>query len=128
VVSPGTQSGTKLVCRGAGHERIDGSFQDIVFIIEQIPHDQFLRLGHDLAMRIRIPWSPKLKLGGKIAFAGIGGEERLVRIGHPLSNALKGTSTVAGAGMPVLCKGNIIGRGNIIVKWVLLALLLDSSC
>jgi hypothetical protein len=128
VVPPGTQAGTKLSCRGAGHERVDGSFQDIVFIIEQIPHDQFLRLGHDLAMRVRIPWTPKLKLGGKIAFAGINREERLVRIGHPNSNALKGTSTVGGAGMPILCKGNIIGRGNIIVKWVLLVLLLRSSC
>ncbi len=52
-VKPGWKKGTKIRFGGAGHEVAPGSFQDVVFIVDEKPHAHFRRDGDDL--RVTIP-------------------------------------------------------------------------
>ena len=45
-VPPGCRSGTKIVFRDAGHERRDGTKQDLVFVVREAKHKRFVR-GHE---------------------------------------------------------------------------------
>lgn len=45
-VPPGCRSGTKIVFRDAGHERRDGTKQDLVFVVREAKHERFVR-GHE---------------------------------------------------------------------------------
>jgi hypothetical protein len=45
-VPPGCRSGTKIVFRDAGHERRDGTKQDLVFVVREATHERFVR-GHE---------------------------------------------------------------------------------
>ncbi|KAK2460300.1 hypothetical protein APHAL10511_007689 [Amanita phalloides] len=42
-VPAGCRSGTKIVFRDAGHERRDGTRQDLVFIVREVKHARFVR-------------------------------------------------------------------------------------
>lgn len=55
VVQPGTTDGTTFFCRGMGNERPDGTFQDVVFLVEELPHCDFARVGNDLILDMVIP-------------------------------------------------------------------------
>ena len=45
-VPSGCRSGTKIVFRDAGHERRDGTKQDLVFVVREAKHERFVR-GHE---------------------------------------------------------------------------------
>ncbi|KAI0787482.1 hypothetical protein C8Q74DRAFT_609479 [Fomes fomentarius] len=57
VVAPGWRTGTRIRVPGVGNQRTDGSFQDIVFVVEEIPHPRFTRKGDDLILPVRVPWA-----------------------------------------------------------------------
>lgn len=115
-IPPGCQPGSRIYCRGAGHERKDGSFQDIVFLVDQEPHDKFSRVGNDLIMDVHIPWHEGLKRpGGKLCFTGINDEDIIVRLEFS-GNKQHGTCTIPGHGMPVRQGKAITGRGNLIIR------------
>ncbi len=48
--------GTKILCCNVGHERLDGTRQDLAFIIREAPHDRFLRIDDDLYVDVRLPF------------------------------------------------------------------------
>ncbi|KAI0701880.1 hypothetical protein C8T65DRAFT_696977 [Cerioporus squamosus] len=55
-VSPGWRNGTRIRVPGVGNQRPDGSFQDIVFVVEEVPHPRFTRSGNDIVLPVRVPW------------------------------------------------------------------------
>ncbi|RDX57053.1 DnaJ-domain-containing protein [Lentinus brumalis] len=55
-VSPGWRNGTRIRVPGVGNQRSDGSFQDIVFVVEEIAHPRFTRSGDDIVLPVRVPW------------------------------------------------------------------------
>ncbi|KAF9560500.1 hypothetical protein CPC08DRAFT_750439 [Agrocybe pediades] len=120
-IPSGCRAGTRILCRNVGHEWKPQVFQDIAFIIEEAPHDRFIRLFDDLIMDVRLPWVDGLRQqGGKVPFMGIDGRSLVVQIDYPKDKSMKGRSMVKGAGMPIREQGKVVGRGNLIVQWEIL--------
>ncbi|KAI6108008.1 hypothetical protein F5141DRAFT_92886 [Pisolithus sp. B1] len=118
-VPAGTRTGTRIVCRGAGHQRKDGTFQDVVFLVEDEPGQRFSRVNEDLYLDIRVPWQDSLAdRGGDIYIDGLDGEEIVFPLPYPIhDNTTEGQVFVKGAGMPTRHGHKIVGRGDMIVRW-----------
>lgn len=131
-VSSGWHSGTEIRIPAVGNERKDGSFQDIVFIVEEEPHPRFTRLGDDLVVSVQVPWadahppsyvyppregSEKLAHDDEVYVQGLDGEEFALSIPRTLVESADGTRIV-GAGMPARKGGRIVGKGDLIVRCV----------
>lgn len=133
-VSPGWKKGTRIRVPGVGNERRDGTFQDIVFVVEEEPHSRFKRVDNDLYVTAQIPWqettsrpyswtSEDSDLDGKrgrdseeVAFVrGIDGQEFALPIPRSLVEGADG-SRIIGAGMPIRSHGQVDGRGDLVVK------------
>lgn len=118
-IPAGCRPGTRILCRNIGHEWTPGIFQDIAFVIEEAPHDRFIRMFDDLIMEVRLPWVDSLrKQGGKVPFIGIDGRGLMIQIDYPRDKNMKGRSVVQGAGMPIRERAQVVGRGNLIVQCV----------
>lgn len=132
-VLPGWHKGTRIRVPGVGNERKDGTFQDIVFVVDELPHAQFSRTDNDLYVAIQVPWAdarsrpyswssidsrldddPNAK--DELAFVkGLNGEEYALPIPVSLVEAADGTRIV-GAGMPIREKGEVVGKGDLVIK------------
>lgn len=53
-VKPGWKAGTKITFANEGDVQPDGSFQDVVFKIEEKPHETFTRNGNDLEQTLTL--------------------------------------------------------------------------
>ena len=134
-VHPGWQKGTRIRIPGVGNERRDGTFQDIVFVVEELAHPQFSRVDNDLYVTIQVPWadtrsrpyswsSIDSRLDGDpgskddLAFVkGLNGEEYGLPIPVSLVEGADGTRIV-GAGMPIREKGEVVGKGDLVIRCV----------
>jgi hypothetical protein len=129
-VSPSWHTGTRIRVPGVGNERTDGSFQDIVFLVDVHSHPTFTREGDDLVVPVQIPWadphtrpySSADKSGGyppedeeEVYLKALNGEEYALPIPRTLVEGADGTR-VKGAGMPIRKHGKIVGNGDLIVK------------
>jgi DnaJ C terminal domain len=118
-IPPGCRPGTRILCRNAGHEWKPNCFQDIAFVIEETPHDRFIRMFDDLIMEVRVPWVDSLRRqGGKVPFVGIDGRNLVAQIDYPRDKNMKGRCIIKGAGMPIRVGGRMVGRGNMVVQYV----------
>lgn len=137
-VSPSWQDGARVRVPGVGNERADGSFQDIVFVVEEQPHAAFARAGDDVLVSVQVPWADAPPrpysstsdateddadaFGEEAVYVrALGGREYSVPIPRSLVEAADGTRIV-GAGMPVRKGGKLLGRGDLIIKCVYLHL------
>lgn len=119
-VPAGCRAGTRILCRNVGHERKPGVYQDIAFIIEELRHDRFVRVMDDLVMDVRLPWADSLRRqGGKVPFTGIDGRVLSIEIHYQVDKCLKGRTVIKGAGMPIREHGQVVGRGKLMVQYVL---------
>ncbi|RDB26198.1 Protein psi1 [Hypsizygus marmoreus] len=120
-IPSGCQKGTKVLCRGVGHEQPNGNLQDMAFIIEEAPHDRFSRVRHDLLLTVQVPWTDALRRHPKrVYIRGLDGDEMAFHIDYARDKALSGSLSIRGAGMPVREMGKLHGRGNLVVRWELL--------
>ncbi|KAI0342705.1 DnaJ-domain-containing protein [Trametopsis cervina] len=129
-VSPNWHSGTRIRVPGVGNERKDGSYQDIVFLVEVEPHPTFTREGDDLVVAVQVPWAdphtrpyPSTDSTAcpsedeeEVYLKMLDGQEHALPIPRSLVEAADGTR-VKGAGMPIRKHGKNVGRGDLIVKW-----------
>jgi hypothetical protein len=117
-IPSGTLAGTKIRCAGAGHQRRDNTFQDVVFVVEEKPHDRFTRVKDNLFLDVFVPYVDQLaEDGGDICLEGIGAENITINIPYPIDQkSTDGDVIVKGGGMPSR-KG---GRGDLIVRCVVL--------
>ncbi|KAL7272973.1 Molecular chaperone (DnaJ superfamily) [Rhizina undulata] len=109
-VKPGMKAGSKFKFKGVGDE-IDGTKQDLHFIIEEKPHELFKRDGDDLIATLSIPLKDAL-IGWERTIKTIDGKQLLVRHGGPTSPTWQ--EVYPGLGMVV--SKNPSQRGNLIVK------------
>jgi DnaJ-class molecular chaperone len=118
-VPPGVRSGTRIVCPNTGHQRKDGTLQNVVFVIEGVSHGRFSRVRDDLFIDICVPWVETLaEQGGDICLDGIDGEEIIFTLPYPIyDKSTEGEILVKGAGMPIRQDRKSIGRGNLIVRY-----------
>jgi len=119
-IAPGWKKGTKVRFAGAGNERPGGGPQDVVFIVEELPHDRFMRQGSALVARVQIPLSEALTGDGRTIFVkGLNGKDIEVHI--PSSVIKPGSECrIEGAGMPIRKQGKIIGKGDMVIRWEIL--------
>jgi len=115
-VDPAWRTGTRVIVPGMGNERTDGSFQDIVFVVEQEEHPRFARQGDDLVAAVQVPWEEHPPDADHAYVLGMDGEEFALRIPRTLAEGADGTRIV-GAGMPVIKGGRIVGKGDLLVRW-----------
>lgn len=116
-IPPGCRQGTRILCRGVGHQLLDGSLQDVAFMIEEATHDRFTRFEDDLFLDLRVPWTSDLRRHSKrVDFRGLDGEELCVYIEYARDKVLSGSYGIRGAGMPIRSQSGVYGRGNLIVR------------
>lgn len=116
-VYPGWKSGTKIRFPKAGNEQPHGEAQDLVFVVEEKPHDRFKRDGNDLIATVQIPLVDALTgAGGKKVLEHLDG--RKLQIPIPSGIVKPGmTTTVSGEGMPIRKEGATKKKGDLLVKW-----------
>ncbi|KAG0698361.1 hypothetical protein DFH29DRAFT_102160, partial [Suillus ampliporus] len=114
----GIQSGTRIVCPRTGHQRKDGTLQDVIFLVEELPDGRFTRAKDDLFMDICVPWVERLaEQGGDICIDGMDGEEIIFALPYPIyDKSTEGQILVKGAGMPIREGRKTVGRGDLIVR------------
>ncbi|KAI9463207.1 hypothetical protein BJY52DRAFT_1253708 [Lactarius psammicola] len=108
VVQPGWKEGTKAA---------DGSSPDLVFVVEDKPHERFAREGDDLIAKIEIPLVEALtnESGAKKQLELLDG--RKLQVSVPPGVVKPGQETrVAGEGLPIRRKG-ASGKGDLVVRW-----------
>ena len=120
-ILPGWKSGTKVRFPKAGNELPGGDAQDLVFVVEEKPHEVFQREGNDLTATLQISLVE--------ALAGAPGNKRVTRVlelldgrrvqvPSPLGIVKPGMETrVPGEGMPIRKEGGVKSRGDLVVKW-----------
>lgn len=116
-ILPGWKSGTKIRFPKSGNEQPNGDSQDLVFVVEEKPHERFTRDGNDLVVSIKIPLVDALAgSGGKKVVEGLDG--RKLQVGVPSGIIKPGlTTTLAGEGMPIRKDGSVKKKGDLLVKW-----------
>ena len=77
-IKPGYKDGTKIVFEGKGDELPGRPPQDVVFVIRQIPHTQFIRQGDDLIAKMMIPLHKALTAGTTVDVPSLDG--RVLRV------------------------------------------------
>ncbi|KAJ1019643.1 hypothetical protein NDA18_006120 [Ustilago nuda] len=125
-VKPGWKKGTKIRFGGAGHEVSPGSFQDVVFIVDEKPHAHFRRDGDDL--RVTIPLNlvdaldpPKAGTpGSRKQILTLDGRKIDIPIPQPTGGKTSvtpgKTTRLANEGMPISKTGGK-RKGDLVVEW-----------
>ena len=116
-VLPGWRAGTSIRFPRAGNERPAAGPQDIVFIVEEIPHPRFTRTRNDLIVILKMPLVEALiGMGEKKTVEHLDG--RRLQVSIPPGVVKPGQeTTLSGEGMPMRKDGRVCGRGDLIVKW-----------
>ncbi|KAH9831570.1 uncharacterized protein C8Q71DRAFT_816037 [Rhodofomes roseus] len=116
-VQPGWKSGTKVRFPRAGNEQPSGEAQDLVFVVEEKPHDRFVREGNDLICHLPLPLVDALAgEGGRRTVEHLDGRKLQVTI--PSGVVKPGQKTVlSGEGMPIRKEGAVRRKGDLLVQW-----------
>ncbi|CDO71842.1 hypothetical protein BN946_scf184939.g66 [Trametes cinnabarina] len=116
-IAPGWKSGTKIRFPHAGNEQSNGESQDLVFVVEEKPHERFTREGNDLVTHVKIPLVDALTgSGSKQIVEHLDG--RKIQVPVPFGIVKPGQTTVLpGEGMPIRKEGSVKKKGDLIVKW-----------
>jgi len=120
-ISPGYKSGTKIRFPRAGNETSSGDGQDLVFVVEEKPHEFFTREGNDLVYKLSITLLQALTDppgGGKSMKTIETLDERRIQVPVPPPVVKPGQTTIMpGEGMPIRKDGNVHRKGDLVIKW-----------
>jgi len=110
-IKPGMKEGTSFTFQGEGDENIEHEFQDVVFKLEEQPHNIFTRQGDDLLIKVNITLRQSLE-GSFVHVPTINGEHIRIFTGKLLDS--DASKILPGLGMfnPEKSK-----RGDMIVKF-----------
>ena len=116
-ISPGYKAGTKIRFPHAGNEREGEEAQDLVFVVEEAPHDKFTREGNNLNTTEKLSLVDALTgTGSTRTITGLDGKKIPVPV--PVPVVKPGAQTkIPGHGMPIRKEGQVRSRGDLIVKW-----------
>lgn len=112
MIKPGYKAGTKIRYNGAGSEAPGYAPGDVVFIIQEKPHERFKRAGNNLEILHRVPLAEALA-GSTVTIPGIDG--RSYRLDCPEIITPKTVKTISGGGMPISKSPG--ERGDLIIKF-----------
>ena len=114
----GYKNHTQMRFEGLGNQRkSDGTFQDIVFVIQEVIHDRFIRIQDDLVARIELTWDEALQKEDVILVDGLDGEKVEVPIPRVPDDSKE--TRIPKAGMPTRnVMDEVVGRGDLVVRQV----------
>lgn len=114
----GYKNQTQMRFEGMGNQRkSDGTFQDIVFVIQEVLHDRFIRIQDDLVARIELTWDEALQEEDVILVDGLDGEKVEVPIPKVPDDSKE--TRIPKAGMPTRnSKDETVGRGDLVIRQV----------
>lgn len=120
-IHPGWKSGTKIRFPKAGNEASPtGDAQDLVFVVEEKPHEVFKREDNNLVANVKIPLVDALTgppSGTKEKVLELL-DGRKLRVPFPVGVVKPGQQTkIHGEGMPVRKDGAAKTKGDLIVNW-----------
>ncbi|KAJ3025775.1 UNVERIFIED_CONTAM: hypothetical protein HDU68_006709 [Siphonaria sp. JEL0065] len=110
-VKAGWKAGTKITYPNEGDEVSRGVFQDIEFVLEEKPHDRFIRDGDDLKVQVDVELADTLCGPVKRSIETLDGRRVDVEVGN-LRNSAE-TRLVKSEGMPNSKTGK---KGDLIVS------------
>lgn len=125
-IHPGWKSGTKIRFPKTGNEVAGlgrGDAQDLVFVVEEKPHETYKRDGNDLTATLKIPLvealaGPPPGTTGKHVKPLDTLDGRKIHVPVPLGVVKPGQTTVVkGEGMPIRKDGVAKSKGDLIVSW-----------
>jgi DnaJ family protein B protein 4 len=118
-VLPGWKPGTKIRFPRVGNEVSGGESADLVFIVEEKPHNVFERVENDLVCKVKIPLVDALAgtpgLGKKVVQT-LDGRKLQVAVPEGIVKPDQETR-ISGEGMPIRKSGSMKKKGDLIVKW-----------
>lgn len=112
-IYPGMKAGQRVVFEGEGDQQPNIIPGDVVFVIEEKPHESFTRKGDDLHHKQKIDLLTALA-GGEIAFKHVSGDWLKLDILPGEVIAPGSTKVVKDKGMPIPKHG---GYGNLIIDF-----------
>lgn len=112
----GYKNMTQMRFEGIGNQRkSDGTFQDIVFVVQEVLHDRFIRIQDDLVARIELTWDEALQKENTILVDGLFGEKIEVPIPKIPDDSKE--TRIPMAGMPTRnAKDEVVGRGDLVIR------------
>jgi DnaJ family protein B protein 4 len=121
-IHPGWKSGTKIRFPQSGNEQSDGKTQDLVFVVEEKPHETFKREGNDLTCNVQLSLVEALTgpPPGVSKFTKTVNmlDGRKLQVPIPLGIVKPGQETkIPEEGMPIRKEGSVKNKGDLIVKW-----------
>ena len=122
-IHPGWKSGTKVRFPQAGNEvPPTGEAQDLVFVVEEKPHEVFKRDGNDLIANVKIPLIEALAGPPPGVSKPVKTVEMLdgrkLQVPVPPGIVKPGQqTTITGEGMPARKGGMATTKGDLIVNW-----------
>ncbi|KAJ3692553.1 hypothetical protein LUZ60_011648 [Juncus effusus] len=111
-VKPGWKKGTKITFPDKGNEHPHQLPADLVFVIDEKPHELFLREGNDLIMNLKIPLVDALS-GATVNLKTLDGRDLVIKLSEVVTPGYE--LVVAKEGMPVVKEHG--KRGNLRVKF-----------
>lgn len=121
-IHPGWKSGTKIRFPQSGNEQPNGKPQDLVFVVEEKPHETFKREGNDLLCNIKLslvealtgPPAEVAKFTKTVDML----DGRKLQVPVPLGIVKPGQrTTISGEGMPIRKGGSVNDKGDLVIKW-----------
>ena len=112
-IQPGWKSGTKVKFNGEGDILPDGTKQDIIVNITEKSHNWFKRDGDDLFCDINLTEKHRSKHEIKLSIPTL--DNRTLSFNLKLIE-ISAIKIIENEGMPIRNKGNIIGKGNLIIS------------
>lgn len=113
-IKPGYKEGTKITFNGMGDINVYGKSADLIFVLKEIPHEQFQRVGNDLRYTAEITSTEAIS-GTTITITNLNGEVIKAKI-NPLEHS-KSTHVIKNAGFPIRQKGQVSGNGDLIIDF-----------
>lgn len=118
-VKPGWRKGTKIRFAGLGNERAPPlQPQDVLFVVEEVPHNRFRREGANLFTTCDINLLDALS-ETKHVIQGLDGKDVVVDVGKELAGGIirpGDISRVVGKGMPIRKNSQVVGNGDLVIK------------
>jgi DnaJ family protein A protein 2 len=96
----GSMQGERIVLEGEADQSPDQQPGDIIFVLEEEPHETFTRIGHDLSAKLNVTLAEALSGFSRVVLKHLDG--RGIHIDHPRGKILRPGQVlkVTGEGMP----------------------------
>lgn len=111
----GSMQGERIVLEGEADQMPDQTPGDLIFHLQEEPHDTFTRIGHDLSADLNVTLAEALSGFSRVVIKHLDG--RGIHIDHPRGKILRPGEVlkVPGEGMPMK-KGDMKGDLYLVVK------------